>query len=430
MRKWIAGAGLAYVLYGLFFYWYFFMSGDSAVPEAVKGTQADPASFMKPSQLAVAEQYSDVKNFLFFISIPLDWFLFFVLLTSGVSKKIKQWMEAAVRFRFLQIIGFVFVLSLITALVTLPLDWIGYQVSLDYNISTQTASSWAKDQVIDFWISFPIFTLCVLVFYWLIKKHEKKWWFYAWLLTVPFSLFLFFIQPVIIDPLYNDFYPLKNKELESKILALAEEANIPADHVYEVNMSEKTNALNAYVTGIGANKRIVLWDTTLNKLDDSEILFIMGHEMGHYVMKHVYIGLAGYLIVSLAGFYVVDKLYKRGVRLARNLFHVEGRRDLAALPLLLLIVSVLSFAVTPFSNAVSRYQENKADQYGIELTGDSEAAVRTFQDLAVTGLSQVDPPFLVKLFRGSHPSIMERIQHAETEENTSEHPASEQGDDQ
>ncbi|MFC9276688.1 M48 family peptidase, partial [Bacillus spizizenii] len=83
MRKWIAAAGLAYVLYGLFFYWYFFLSGDSAVPEAVKGTQADPASFMKPSELAVAEQYSNVKNFLFFIGLPLDWFLFFVLLVSG-----------------------------------------------------------------------------------------------------------------------------------------------------------------------------------------------------------------------------------------------------------------------------------------------------------------------------------------------------------
>ncbi|MHA6488264.1 M48 family metallopeptidase [Bacillus cabrialesii] len=420
MRKWIAAAGLAYVLYGLFFYWYFFLSGDSAVPEAVKGTQADPASFMKPSELAVAEQYSNVQNFLFFIGIPLDWFLFFVLLVSGVSKKIKKWMEAAVPFRFLQIIGFVFVLSLITTLVTLPLDWIGYQVSLDYNISTQTAASWAKDLVIDFWIGFPIFTLCVVVFYWLIKRHEKKWWLYAWLLTVPFSLFLFFIQPVIIDPLYNDFYSLKNKELESKILELAEEAKIPADHVYEVNMSEKTNALNAYVTGIGANKRIVLWDTTLNKLDDSEILFIMGHEMGHYVMKHVYIGLAGYLLVSLAGFYVIDKLYKRTVRFTRSMFHLEGRHDLAALPLLLLLVSVLSFAVTPFSHAVSRYQENQADQYGIELTENREAAVKTFQDLAVTGLSQVDPPVLVKIFRGSHPSIMERIQHAEKEENKPE----------
>ncbi|MCY7916601.1 M48 family metallopeptidase [Bacillus vallismortis] len=420
MRKWIAAAGLAYVLYGLFFYWYFFLSGDSAVPEAVKGTQADPASFMKPSELAVAEQYSNVKHFLFFFGIPLDWFLFFVLLVSGASKKIKGWMEAAVPFRFLQIIGFVFVLSLITTLVTLPLDWIGYQVSLDYDISTQTAASWAKDQVIDFWISFPIFTLCVLAFYWLINRHEKKWWLYAWLLTVPFSLFLFFIQPVIIDPLYNDFYPLKNKELESKILELAEEAEIPAEHVYEVNMSEKTNALNAYVTGIGANKRIVLWDTTLNKLDDSEILFIMAHEMGHYVMKHVYIGLAGYLLVSLAGFYVIDKLYKRTVRLTRSMFHVEGRHDLAALPLLLLLVSVLSFAVTPFSHAVSRYQENQADRYGIELTENREAAVKTFQDLAVTGLSQVDPPVLVKMFRGSHPSIMERIQHAEKEENERE----------
>ncbi len=420
MRKWIAAAGLAYVLYGLFFYWYFFLSGDSAVPEAVKGTQADPASFMKPSELAVAERYSNVKNFLFFIGLPLDWFLFFVLLVSGTSKKIKKWMEAAVPFRFLQIVCFVFVLSLITTLVTLPLEWIGYQVSLNYNISTQTAASWAKDQAIDFWISFPIFTLCVLVFYWLIKRREKKWWLYAWLLTVPFSLFLFFIQPVIIDPLYNDFYPLKNKELESKILDLAEEANIPADHVYEVNMSEKTNALNAYVTGIGANKRIVLWDTTLNKLDDSEILFIMGHEMGHYVMKHVYIGLVGYLLVSLAGFYVIDKLYKRTVRLTRSMFHLEGSRDLAALPLLLLLVSLLSFAVMPFSNAVSRYEENQADQYGIRLTENREAAVKTFQDLAVTGLSQVDPPMLVKIFRGSHPSIMERIQHAEKEGNEAE----------
>lgn len=93
-------------------------------------------------------------------------------------------------------------------------------------------------------------------------------------------------------------------------MKLADQADIPANHVYEVNMSEKTNALNAYVTGIGANKRIVLWDTTLNKLDEPEILFIMAHEMGHYVMKHVYIGLAGYLLLSLAGLYAVDRLYK------------------------------------------------------------------------------------------------------------------------
>ncbi|MBT2626341.1 M48 family metallopeptidase [Bacillus sp. ISL-32] len=430
MRKWIAGAGLVYVLYGLFIYWYLFMTGDAAVPEAVRGTEADPASFMKPFQLAIAEQYSNIKNFLFFIGIPLDWFLFFILLITGISKKIKQWMATAVRFQFLQVAGFVFVLSLIVAAVTLPLDWIGYQVALDYNISTQTAASWAKDQIINFWIGFPLFTVCVFVFFWLISKHEKRWWLYAWCLTVPFTLFLFFLQPVVIDPLYNDFYPLQNKELESKILGLANEADIPADHVYEVNMSEKTNALNAYVTGIGANKRIVLWDTTLNKLDDSEILFIMGHEMGHYVMKHVYIGLAGYLLLSLAGLYVIDKLYRRVVRTFGAWLHINGKGDIAALPLLLLLISVLTFASTPFSNAVSRYQENAADQYGMELTRDREAAVDTFQDLAVTGLTQVNPPLLVKLFRNSHPSIMERIEHAETNEKTEEDPTSKPDSDQ
>lgn len=253
----------------------------------------------------------------------------------------------------------------------------------------------------------------MIVFYFLIKKHEKRWWFYAWCLTVPVTLFLFFLQPVVIDPLYNDFYPLKNKDLEQSILKLADQADIPANHVYEVNMSEKTNALNAYVTGIGANKRIVLWDTTLNKLDEPEILFIMAHEMGHYVMKHVYIGLGGYLLLSLAVFYVIDKLYKRIIGRYGKSLRIAGKSDLAALPLLLMLMGVISFASSPFTNAVSRHQEKAADQYAIELTNNSDAAVATFQELSKAGLSEANPPFLVKIFKYGHPTIMERIQNIE-----------------
>ena len=117
-----------------------------------------------------------------------------------------------------------------------------------------------------------------------------------------------FIQPIVIDPLYNDFYPLKDKQLEAEILELASKANIPAEHVFEVNMAEKTNSLNAYVTGIGSNARIVLWDTTLNKLSDQQILFIMAHEMAHYVEKHIYFGIATYLIFSLVGLYFTAKI--------------------------------------------------------------------------------------------------------------------------
>lgn len=198
---------------------------------------------------------------------------------------------------------YVFVLSLLTMLITLPVKWVSYQLSLYYGVSAQSTASWLKTKRLIFGFNIHCLFYARLCSFWLIQKKRKYWWLYAWCLTVPVTLFLFFIQPVVIDPLYNDFYRLKDQALEKKILTLAEKAHIPADHVYEVNMSEKTNTMNAYVTGIGENKRIVLWDTTLQKLKDREILFIMSHEMGHYVMKHVYIGLAGYLVLSLVGFF-------------------------------------------------------------------------------------------------------------------------------
>ncbi|MGG3571609.1 M48 family metallopeptidase [Bacillus gobiensis] len=410
MRRWISGAVLAYVLYGLFIYLYIFQSGDSSVPDSVKGTPADPATFMTGRELILSEEYSKIRNFLFFIKIPFDWLVFFILLVAGFSKKIKSVLERATRFSYLRIAGYVFVLSVVVALCSLPLDWISYQIALNYDISAQSTGSWIKDQVIDFWISFPLMTLVTIVFYALLKKSEKRWWLYAWLITVPFTLFLFFLQPVVIDPLYNDFYPLKDQELKADILALADEAKIPADQVYEVNMSEKTNTLNAYVTGLGNNKRIVLWDTTLKELDKPEILFIMAHEMGHYVMKHVYYGLGGYLLMSLLGLYFIDKIYRWLASRYRTMLNIEGKHDLAALPLLLAIVAILSFLSSPLNNTVSRFMERQADQYAIELTEDKEAGIKTFQELSIAGLSQTNPPALVKFFRYGHPTIMERIQ--------------------
>ncbi|TYS31575.1 M48 family metallopeptidase [Bacillus pumilus] len=413
IRKWAALATVAYILYGLFIYSYLYLLGDSAVPESVKGTSADPHTFMTSHELVISENFSNIRNLLYFITIPLDWYVFFLLLISGFSRKLADWSLTAARFTLLSKLVYVFVLSLLTMLISMPIKWIGYQISLHYGVSAQSTASWFKDQTLDFWIQYPLLALCAIVFFWLIQKRRKRWWLYAWGLTVPFTLFLFFIQPVVIDPLYNNFYPLKDQALEDKILTLADKAHIPADHVYEVNMSEKTNTMNAYVTGIGENKRIVLWDTTLQKLKDREILFIMAHEMGHYVMKHVYIGLAGYLVLSLAGLFAIDRLYFYLYQKGATLFRLKGSHDIAALPLLLIIVSALSFSVSPFTNAVSRHQERAADEYAVNLTKDGEAGVTSFQKLAKSGLSQVNPPFLVKVFRYGHPTMMERIMEME-----------------
>jgi len=416
MRKWLTTSVLLYFLYGLFIYWYLFYLTDHTIPSVYEGTAVDPKTFMNDRELILTEDYSRIKNLLFFIGVPLEWFIFFIVLSIGLSKKFQQWAEAASKFSIVQTALYFFWLSLLVTVITVPFEWIGYKISVDYGITTQSFSSWIRDEVTDFFVNYILMSLIVIVLYWLIRKFEKRWWLYAWLLSIPFSLFLMFIQPVVIDPLYNDFYPLQDKELEEKILDIADEANIPAEHVYEVNMSEKTNALNAYVTGIGSNSRIVLWDTTLTKLDDDEILFIMAHEMGHYVMKHIYFGIAGYLLLSLIGLFIISRLMKWIIDRWGKELKITNIRDLSSLPLFFILLGMLSFAASPLSNMVSRYQEKKADLYAIEMTENNEAAVKTFQNLSKHSLSEVNPPWLVKFFRYGHPTLMERILYIQDED--------------
>ncbi|KAB7705048.1 M48 family metalloprotease [Bacillus aerolatus] len=384
------------------------------IPEIYKGTSADPAVFLSEKELILSEEYSTIKNFLFFLSVPFEWLVYFLILVLGVSTQFEKWSKQTVRFSFLQTAIYLFYLSILTFLLAFPLQYIGFHFSKAYHISAQTFSQWMKNELIDFWISYAIMSVLIFTLYGLMKRFKKKWWLAAWALFVPFTVFMMYLQPVIIDPLYNDFYPLKNKQLETKILDLADKAAIPADHVYEVDMSKETNALNAYVTGIGSNARIVLWDTTLNKLNDQEILFVMAHEMAHYVKKHIYVGIGSYLVLAFFGFWLAAKWMEKLISKYGEKVQINELSQLRTLPLFLLVVSMLAFAASPFSNAVSRFEEKQADEYAIEMTENKEAAVSAFQKLAKEGLSEVSPPWLVKIFRYSHPAMAERIYMLET----------------
>ncbi|WHY02045.1 M48 family metallopeptidase [Neobacillus sp. DY30] len=409
VRKMGVYAVLAYVIYGLFFYWYLFYFADSNLPFEYQGTKADPATFLNGRELMLSEEYSKIRNLLFFLSTPFEWLFYFLILLFGLSKAFKSWAENSSKYKLLQTAIYLIWLSFFAFLATLPLSYISYTLSKTYNISTQTFASWMKEELIDFWINYGTLLIIVPVLYWLMTKSVKRWWLYAWLLSIPFTLFLMFLQPVVIAPLYNDFYPLKNKELETKILALADKAQIPTEHVFEVNMSKETNSLNAYVSGIGSNARIVLWDTTLNKLSDDQILFIMAHEICHYVEKHIYIGIAIYLLFSLFGLYLTYRIMNWAVARYGKELKIPDVKDIRSLPLFFMILSMLLFASSPFSNLISRYQETRADRYAINMTENPEAAITSFQELTRSGLSQVNPPLLVKIFRYSHPSMLERI---------------------
>ncbi|MBO0993638.1 M48 family metallopeptidase [Bacillus sp. SD088] len=413
IRKWAFRAIMLYLLFGIAIYAYLFFFANTTIPEALRGTAVDPATFLNDRELMLSEDYSRIRNLLFFLATPYEWLFYFLILIFGVSAAFEKWAILTSKFYVIRSAIYLFWLSLASFIVMFPLSYLSFSISKSYQISTQTFSSWMKDKLIDFWVSYGTTFVVITVLYFLIKKFPKRWWLAAWGLMIPFTIFMMFVQPVVIDPLYNDFYPLEDKKLEAKILDMADQANIPAEHVYEVDMSTKTNSLNAYVTGIGSNSRIVLWDTTLERLSDEEILFIMAHEMGHYVEKHIYIGMAGYIVLSFVGLWLTAKLMEHWLARRGKAWKVEKMSNLSSLPVFLLITSVLLFAASPLTNMVSRYQESRADTYAVEMTQDKAAGIESFQSLAKAGLSQINPPWLVKLFRYGHPTMLERIKKIE-----------------
>jgi len=413
VRKTVGLTLVGYILYALAVTYYIWVGADTSLPAELAGTKADPATFLSNKELMITEEYSKIRNTIYFLTLPVEWLFYFFLLVLGGATAIQGWAEKVTKYRTLQTGIFLFWLTLFSTLIHYPLSYLRYSLSKDYGITVQSYSGWMRDQVVGFWEGILIMWIVVLLLYVLIRKFSKWWWAIAWACFIPLVFFMMYIQPVVIDPLYNDFTELQDKELEEKILDLAAEADIPADRVYEVNMAEKTNSINAYVTGVGGNSRIVLWDTLLTRLKEEEILFIMAHEMGHYDMNHIVIGITGYIVFSFFAFYFFHLTAGKLINRFGSRWKINSLNQLASLPLLLLLVSLLLFLASPVTNAVSRYQEHRADVYAIELTGNAEPAIEAFQEITRSSLSEVNPPALVKFFRYTHPSMVDRISYLE-----------------
>lgn len=401
-----------FVCYAIALAAYVWYTSPNNVPELYKGTAADPTTFFTPTQLHNSETLNAIRNWIFFMSGPWEWVIFLVLLMSGWAR---SWREGLERRRlpiYIRFPVYVLMINLVAFVLYFPLRVISYNMSRAYGITTQSEFSWLRDKLVAFGIHYLTMVIVAAVSFWIISRGGR-WWLKLWLISVPFTLFMMYVQPVVIDPLYNHFTKLSNPQLEQRILELAAKADIPAHRVYEVDMSAKTNAMNAYVNGIGSSLRIVLWDTTLKQLNEQEILLIMAHEMGHYVKHHLEWSAVGAVGSSFVMLWFGGWLYAAIVRKRGKKWGIRSLSDMTALPLILLLLSVLSFMTLPLTNAVSRQAEKSADQYAMKLIGSAEGAISMHQKMSVTVLSDVNPPLLVKWFRDSHPTDMERISDAE-----------------
>jgi Zn-dependent protease with chaperone function len=363
-----------------------------------------------PEPTVQALQYFRGNQILWIVNTLLGFAIPALFLFTGWSAKLRDAAKRMGRAWYPTLVLYLILFTVLTSLITLPLDfWSGFTRQHDYGMSNQTLGKWWKDFGIGMLVSLVLGAVTIWVPYLLIRKSPNRWWLWTAMVAVPGICGLILLQPIAIDPLFNDFGPMKNKELEQKILALADRAGIEGSRVYEVAKSEDTKAVNAYVTGFMDTKRIVLWDTTIAKLDERQLLFVMGHEMGHYVLGHIWktIALAGFGIAFVL--WCAHRLSRGLITRFRDRFGFTELSDVASLPLILLIANLIGFVVSPAALAYSRWQEHDSDRFGLEITKDNWAGASAFVKLQEENLGVPRPGLFYKVFRASHPPLGERV---------------------
>ena len=398
---------------------------DSSSSQPKSPSQSPPRTQTETDQYTLSREryekavsYSRIGYTLYFVSYFLGTLVLLLILRLGIAAKFRDIAESASERRWLQ--GFIFIplLILTTDIFDLPLRIYWHSLSLRYEQSVQRWGSWFVDWLKAEALGTGLAILLVLILYLVMRKTPRRWWFYFWLAALPLLLFVFFISPWFIDPLFNHFEPLANEhpDLVASIANLTQRAGvpIPADRMFLMRASEKTNAINAYVTGIGASKRVVIWDTTINKTTNDEALFIVGHELGHYVLGHVTTGFIFFAVALLLALYVLFRALHWSLDRWAPEWKIYGPEDWASLAVILLILQILTFVSSPVVNGFSRMQEHAADVYGLEIIhgivpNSEEVAAHGFQVLGELDLSDPNPPDLITFWLYSHPPLADRL---------------------
>jgi STE24 endopeptidase len=392
---------------------------NSAAPQAanqeVTSYTLPPDLYRKAHCLGQIEFWGEIVTFLYSLAI-----LIFVL-EAHFAPKFRDLAERAAHNSFLQAAIFAPLLVATLDLLAIPVDAADHWIARKFSLSVQSWPSWLWDWTKSTLLEMLLMIVLVWILYFAIRKSPHHWWFYFWTASIPIAIFLVFLQPVVVDPMFHKFEPLdrKNAPLAAAIETMVQRTgkNIPVNRIFWMNASEKTNELNAYVTGIGASKRIVIWDTTITQFNAPQTVFVVGHEMGHYVLNHIPKGIAAGAALLFVLFYLGYRsiewlLARRGAR-----WGIRGVSDWASLPALLLLLTIFSFVTSPLENAFSRHIEHQADQYGLEVThgltpNSAQVAAQSFEILGTVDLEDPAPnPVDVFMFY-SHPKIDDRIRFA------------------
>ncbi len=391
--------------------------------QAALGEPAPQGYSLPPDKLQRAIEYAHAGYWLHFSSEIYSLVILAAIVVSGAGAKFRDWAQTVSQRRFVQALVFVPLLLLANDILYLPANIYGQRLELKFNQSIQSWPSWlwdwTKAELIALLCGVPL----ALLLYTVIRRSPRRWWLYFWLASLPIIVTVMYLEPMVIEPVFYRFEPLDaaHPELVTELEKLVARGGlaIPGSQMFEMKASEKLNSLNAYVSGFGGSKRVVVWDTTIRKLTTPETLFVFGHEMGHYVLGHIRNSLFWLSLLLLGLLFAGSRIVRWIVARWGARWRIGNTADWASLPLLLLVAAMFSFVAEPVVNTYSRWQEHQADVYGLEVIHgivpeSSTVAAHSFQVMGEIGLDEPNPNHFIKLWLYSHPSTADRLAFAQS----------------
>jgi Zn-dependent protease with chaperone function len=391
---------------------------------APSATAAQPsqgqAYTLPPEKLAKAIAVSHIRHILAFVGVAWGLAILWILLATRAFAGMAAWCERLIKRRWISGLLFFALFFIVTTVLGLPLDIYGQHIERAYKVSVQGWGSWFGDQAKALGLSVIIGSLVLLLFNWIVKKWPRRYWLGIWLVTLPLLVLGMFVSPLL-EPIFNKYEPLNknNPALVSDLEKVVARTgtNIPPERMFLMKASLKTNGLNAYVSGIGATKRVVVWDTTAGRIPNDEVLFIFGHESGHYVLNHIPKQLVGMAVMLFFLYWGCAALANWMIRRFGPKWGADGIASRTGFIVLLFAISIASFFLQPISSAFSRHFEHEADVYGQEavhgLVADPQkTAVAAFNDLGNAWLEDPNPSPFIEFWMYSHPSVQSRANFA------------------
>ena len=367
---------------------------------------------LDPERQKQAKQYARIRRRLWLVDNALSAVYAFAWLFLGWAISLREWLSGFTSNEWILVPAFVLFFGGIYFLVNLPLSYYsGFVLPHRFDQSNQTLKDWIIDQLKGMAVGAPLGLLLLELLYLALRATGDLWWLWAAGGMLFFSVLLSNLAPILIMPLFNKFVPLgdEHKELADRLMALAERANAKVRGVFKFDMSRRTKSANAALTGIGNTRRIVLGDTLINEFSTDEIETVLAHELGHHVHRDIPLLIAIGTVSTTVGLFLASL----GLNWAIGYFGFNGVADVAAFPALGIILGAYGLVTMPLENAVSRWREEKADDYALQATGKKEAFASAFTRLANQNLGEVDPEKWVVYLFYSHPPLGERIAKAQ-----------------